>query len=254
MAEVGREAVGEIDHRGNPARCSEPTPLPGPGTRPQVCGRHIGAGVGADIGRGRGCLEQGEPGGGAAERPRDGDHVPDTGRRPDEGRLGRVAEERHVDDPAPGRCRRVPAHDHHVILGRQRLNAGVEGLGLVDTHSLRAGQRDQRPPGPAAHRGDVGDVDRQRFPSDVGGRGPAAAKVHVLDEQVGGRQEQTPDVGLEDRTVVADSNPDPRRRPGRPPDDLNQAPLSCEVGHPGPLRKFRRSCLPSTVRIDSGWN
>src|SRR5712691_799997 len=255
VAEVGRETVGEIDHRRDPAGRGEPLSLPGPWPGPQVRGRHVGRCGGSHAARRRGRLEERKSGRGAPERPRDGDHVPGARRGPGERCPGRLAEQRHVDDPAPGRCCGVPADDRHVVLRRERLDAPVEGLGLVETNGLRTGERDQRPPGPAAHRSDIGEVHGERFPADVVGCGPAAPEVHVFDEQVGRRQKQASGVRLEDRAVIADSNPDPWRPPDRPPDDLDQASLGRRGrAHPGPLRKFLRSCFPSTVRIDSGWN
>src|SRR2546426_64616 len=161
VAEVGRETVGEIDHRRDPAGRGEPLSLPGPWPGPQVRGRHVGRCGGSHAARRRGRLEERKSGRGAPERPRDGDHVPGARRGPGERCPGRLAEQRHVDDPAPGRCCGVPADDRHVVLRRERLDAPVEGLGLVETNGLRTGERDQRPPGPAAHRSDIGEVHRE---------------------------------------------------------------------------------------------
>ena len=140
------------------------------------------------------------------------------------------------------------------MLGRQGLDTGIERLGLLEAHGLRAGQRDQAPPRAATHRGDVRDVYREGLPADVRRGGPAAAEVHVLDEQIGGGQQQASRGRLEHRAIVADPDPDPRRSPGRPPDDLDQASLGRCLGPTHPERKFLRSCFPSIVRIDSGWN
>src|SRR5438309_11372477 len=76
MAEIGRETVGKIDHRGHAARLGEPLPLARPRTWPQVGRRHVGARVTGDTRwRGRGFQER-EAGRGASKGSRDGDRVP----------------------------------------------------------------------------------------------------------------------------------------------------------------------------------
>jgi hypothetical protein len=165
-----------------------------------------------------------------------------------------LTEQGHVDDPAPGRRRSVPTDDRDVVLGCEGLDARIEPLRVLDDHRLRAGQRDQAPPRASAHRCDVREVHCERFPADVHGRGPAAAEVHVLDEQIGGGQQEAPRGRLQHRAVVTDSYPNRRRPPGRPPDDLDQASLGHCSGLTHPERKFLRSCFPSIVRMDSGWN
>src|SRR5512145_2791429 len=216
---------------------------------------HVGCRGSGRATRRRDGLQEHETGRGATEGARHGDHVPDVRRGPGDRSPRGIADQRHVDDPAPGRYCGIAAYDHHVVLRGERLDTRVESLGLVETDGLRKGQRNQRPPRPAAHRGDVRQVDGQRLPADVGWRGPAAPEMYVLDEEIGRRQEHASGVRFQDCAVVADADPDPWRLPGRPPDDLDQAPLGRRSGaHPGPLRKSLRSCLLSTVWIDSGWN
>src|SRR5262249_25421922 len=78
--------------------------------------------------------------------------------------------------------------------------------------------------------------------------------VYVLDQEIGRCQQDAPRGRLEHGAVVADSDPDRGRPPGRPPDDLDQASLGCSCRPIHPERKFLRSCFPSIVKIDSGWN
>src|SRR4029453_3635049 len=75
MPEVGRQAVGEIDHRRDPARRGEPLPFPGSWPGPQVRGDHVGPGRVGHAGRsGRGFQER-ESACRATHRARDGDDV-----------------------------------------------------------------------------------------------------------------------------------------------------------------------------------
>src|SRR5437867_4615444 len=237
VSEVGGQAVGEIDHRRDPSGGREPLSLPGSWPGPQVRGGHVRPGrIGHVRGSGNG-LQERKSGRRAAHRARDGDDVSHVRRGPHDRLSHRVAEQRDVDDPASRRCGGVPADHSHVVLPSEGLDARVEGLTLVDTDPLRTGKRDQRPSRPAAHRRDVRHVHSERLPADVLRRGPAPAEVHVLDEQVGRRQEHPAGVGLEDRAIVADAHPYSRRLPDRPPDDLDQAPLGRRRGaHPEPQR------------------
>src|SRR2546428_987347 len=75
VAEIGREAVGEIDHRRDAPGRGEPLPFSGPWPGPQVRGRDVGRLGGGHAARRRGRLQEREPGRGTPQRPRHGDHV-----------------------------------------------------------------------------------------------------------------------------------------------------------------------------------
>src|SRR2546428_84084 len=68
MAEIGRETVGKIDHRGHAARLGEPLPLARPRMRPQMGRCHVGACV---TGTPAGAAVASRSARPAAERPRD---------------------------------------------------------------------------------------------------------------------------------------------------------------------------------------
>src|SRR6266851_3483953 len=123
----------------------------------------------------------------------------------------------------------------------------------------------------AAHGRDVGEVDRERLPADIGGGGGGPAEVDVLDQQIGGGEQLVAGWHREDRGVVADADLHPGRggaRGGAPPDATDQLALAQPAqAHPfGWLRvhagagtgvsarKLASSALPWLVRMDSGWN
>src|SRR5436309_1763636 len=222
MAEVGGEPVREVHHRGDASGLREPLPRTRSGPGSQVRGRHVGEDVGRNSRRRLRRLQNGQAGRRAAERSRDGDDVADARGGSQDGWGDRLAEQRHVDDPAPGGSARIAADDHDVLLGGERLEATVERLGLVHLHGLGARESDQRPAGPSAHRGDVRDVHRERLPPDVGRVRPAAPEVNVFDEKVGRRQKQALAAELENGAIVADADANPGRPPDRASDDLDQ--------------------------------
>jgi hypothetical protein len=78
----------------------------------------------------------------------------------------------------------------------QTLDEGLIRLGQ--------GQRQQRPSGAGAHRGQIGKVHRQRLPADVG-RGGAARKMHAFDQGVDGHGELLPYGYGKHGSVVADA-------------------------------------------------
>src|SRR6266852_1084449 len=160
------------------------------------------------------------------------------------------------NDTATTEIYTLSLHDALPILRPGELeHPGVERLRLLDRHALGAGERDQGPARAAPHRRDVREIHRERLPPQVGGGRVAAAEVDVLDEEIGGREQETPGARLQDGAVVADPDADSRPSRGRAADDPDQPSLGSARGHGrGVVRKFFRSCLPSTVRIDSGWN
>src|SRR5262245_15626410 len=247
MAEVGGQAVGEVDHRRDPAGRCEPLALPGSWPGPQVRGGHVQPGRIVDAGGRRGGFQERESGRRAAHCARHSDGVSHLRRGPHDRLHGRVAEQRDVDDPALRGCGGVPADHDHVVFPGDGLDACVESLALVEADALWAGKGDQRPSRSAAHRSDVRYVHGERLPADILGRGPTPAEMNVLDEQVGRRQKHPAGLGLEDRAIVADARPNPWRLPGRPPDDLDQAPLGRRGGaHPAP-RGTRPANMPRAV-------
>src|SRR6266436_7847844 len=159
------------------------------------------------------------------------------------------------DLPAPGRGGGVAANDRDVVGPGELEQSGPERLRFLDGHALGAGERDQGPARAAAHRRDVREVHRERLPPHIGGRRVAAAEVDVLDEEIRCREHETPGARLQDGTVVADPDADSSPSRAGAADDLDQLAFGGARAHGREVaRKFFRSCLPSIVRIDSGWN
>src|SRR5438876_467198 len=126
-----------------------------------------------------------------------------------------------------------------LALAHARRRTQVRGLHLVERRRRHA--RGRRP---AFKHGEPG-----------GGRRVAAAEVDGLDEEVGRREHETPCARLQDGTVVADPDADSSPSRAGAADDLDQLAFGGARAHGREVaRKFFRSCLPSIVRIDSGWN
>src|SRR5262249_17334825 len=92
------------------------------------------------------------------------------------------------------------------------------------------------------------------------GLGPPAAEVDVLDHEVGRREQRDVGPRLEHRAVVADAHADAASAaPGHRqcPDGADERILAVHAPTPAgaaPSRKLASSRLPSSVRMDSGWN
>src|SRR5262249_55427169 len=156
-------------------------------------------------------------------------------------------------------ARRVTPDDDDATGVRHAERPLVERLDLVAPRALRAAETDQRPPRCAAHGGDVRDIHRERLGADIRGLRPTAPEVDVVNEQVGGDQQRGPRARLEHRAVVADAGHQTGRAPADErsdqPDEIVLARSVTGHGATAVLpRKLPSSRLPSTVRMDSGWN
>src|SRR5712692_2719001 len=276
VPEIRAEPVGDIHHgvdaRGGP----EPPPLGHARGRAQMRER---ARLGGGALRTPPGLEGGEPGRAAPERSRDGDQVARLGRGAKRRRPVVLAQEGDVDEPAGGRDRGVAAHDDDAVGGGGLPHAVVERRDIRGIR--RRGQResDERPARTAALGRDVGEIHGHGLPADVEGRGPGAAKMNTLDQEIGGGEQAGPGSRLQHRGVVADAHHHARRVTGGhdAPDETNELELRGRgrirwrgtswrgtwrvgVAHQaaaavrGNPRKLRRSALPWPVRMDSGWN
>ena len=159
-------------------------------------------------------FQQGQAGGGAAERAGHGDQVAGGGAgAQDRGAAGQVAQDGGDEQDGSG-AGGVPA-DHGRAgpgaLGREAFGqVASPGHGQVG----RGGQRDQQSGRHRAHGRDVDQAPGRGLAADVGPAGPVPAEVPALQEKV--RAGHHPAVGgREDRRVVAD--PDQRARIGRQP-------------------------------------
>src|SRR5438105_12988732 len=90
-------------------------------------------------------------------------------------------------------------------MAREREGPAVERVDFFGRGAGRTGERDKRPPRARAHRGDVGDVDRNRLPTDVRGVGVAPPEMDVLDEEIGGGDQPRARGRLQHSAVVADA-------------------------------------------------
>ena len=196
MRQVGQQAVGNIDARaGDPAQC-DPQRQPRLGTlKPRgQGGRHRVPGL---------PLRQRPRG--IAERAADPDIIPDPCAAAAQGLAGRhEAMHGHADrQRAAGG---VAAHQGHPMFARQRIEA-VEEPGHERRIGVGQRERERAPGRRGPHRREVGQVHRQRFPANVGRRGPVG-EMHAGVEGVHRHHQLHARWRLQQRRVVADPEDD----------------------------------------------
>ncbi len=102
-----------------------------------------------------------------------------------------------------GPLRGVAADQRDVML---RGEFGEAVGKAVDERAIgfRQRQREQRPGRRRAHRGEVAEIDRERFPAEVA-RAGLCRKMHAGDQRIGADDEVVARRDTEDRGVVADA-------------------------------------------------
>ena len=177
VAGLGEQAVGDVDHRGRAGLG---------GDRPGVV-RRLRAPVGLDqhARRAEPAAQHGQPAGGPALAPGQGQHV---------ARLARPS-------ARPGDWVHAPSTVTAITIWSARVRSPPTTLAPTSAHSSAkprakssahcdrqvggGGQPDGQRGGPPAHGVDVGEVLGGGPVADVGGGGPVAAEVAALDHQVG---------------------------------------------------------------------
>ena len=200
MGQIDGQAVGEIDHR----RGKLPAGQQGPELQ---AGRRIEEGVdqgpdGLDDTAVASLFKEPEASGRIAERPRHVDRVAGFGPAPSDGRF------------------RLPRHrdrDHDPVglgeVASDQGDSGLAGRGPEPGHELTQpalldvpgkGHPHEGMEGPSAHGGDVAEVDVEGLTAEEPGRMPVAAKILVLDEDVGRQKELSG--RLDQGRIVADAD------------------------------------------------
>ena len=215
MGEVDRKAVRQVDH----GRGELPAAEQG---AEREARRRVQEGVEKGPDRlddtvDAALIEQTEASGRVAERPRNEDPVAGLRPVPDDGRSD-VARDRHRDHDLVG-LGQVPADEGHARVAGRAAEAGHEQAEPALLDVAAQGQADQGVPRPAAHRGDVAEVDVEGLAAEQARRVVGQAKILALDEDVGRQQEPlgAPDEGRivtdaqEDvGPLLAEGAPDPR--------------------------------------------
>lgn len=140
---------------------------------------------------------------------------------------GRQRAERRDRDRART-ARRVAADELHPLHPGERVHPGGEGLDPRLVHR-RQREREQEPARVGAHRGQVGQVDRERLVPEAP-RLRARREVRALGERVGGERKDEARRRTHERAVVAHPERGGARRAGEVPRD--QLELGQHAGRP----------------------
>ncbi|MNV27132.1 hypothetical protein D3C71_1182700 [compost metagenome] len=120
-------------------------------------------------------------------------------------------------------ARGIAANQGHAVRVGQ-LEEAVRECIHPRRRCLRQRQGQGAPCRRGAHRGQVGEIHRQRFPADVDGRG-FRRKMHAAVERVGGDHQLLAGRHLQQRSVVADAQRHVRPRACTAADALDQTKL-----------------------------
>ena len=211
---IGEQPVGNVDHR---ARTGDRGRFPFAHARDAaaVGADHVRVPLGerARGGIPTGCSKQRESGDCGAELSGHAQQIAALRTRAKHDATGsRLAQHGDRDDDRVG-ADRVPACDRHPVRARRFPDPVVQRLQHRDRRRRRRADRHRRVAGPAAHRGDVGDVNRQGFEPDVGRRREREVEVSALDEEV--RRRERLGRRRHQRRVVAGRDDEVARREAR---------------------------------------
>ena len=173
-------------------------------------------------------LEEPEAGGGVAERSRDEDRVPRPGPVPPDRGL-RFAGHRDGDHDLAGLGQVSPDEGHPRFAGRAP-EAGHELPEPAFVDVPGQGHPDEGVQGPAAHGGDVAEVDVEGLAAEETRRVVGPPEVLILDEDVG-RQEE-PLGPSHESGVVADAEEDIGARLAEGAADAGDHPALAEMLQP----------------------
>lgn len=186
--EVGGESVAEVHHGTQQKVCGEPAGLGEAGNEVEMMAGERAAEPARDVDRVAGVSAGTENAAGALDGAGEGD----------------------IQEKRAGRARGLAAHDAHAEAPRGLAQPGVNPAHAVEAGRGRRGDRDERMPRFAAHRGDVADGAAQRFPPDAA-RIFVGEKMYALDDGVGFQQLPVPVARTaNDRAIIARSDPDIR--------------------------------------------
>ena len=223
---VAGQAVGQVDHGRRPRPGQGDAHGQG-GLGPAVGGGQAGNRPSSSGPPGRRGAEQGQPGRGRPQRAGDDQAVPGPGPRPEHRALG-LPEGGHGQ--GQGRAGGDVAPDQrHPERPAGLADPGVDPLEGRHGGRLGHGQGEHQPAGLGGHRGQVGEVGRDRLPAPVLGLGQLGGEVQPLDEHVGGDDQPVPPGRQQHGGVVADPGLDPG--PGlQPPGEPGDQPELTQLG------------------------
>ena len=121
---------------------------------------------------------------------------------------------RLVAHPEPGDRVMLPPASVTRASAASATKPSINSSLSISEDARRQAEREKREPRRAAHRGDVGEIDRERLPADVARRAEPAIEVDAFDQRVGREHVQRAARRLYHRGIVADAEGQPGRRGG----------------------------------------